>query len=402
MSENTSTIEIQSASAHEQPWRLLLAAAALSLGGATALGFGRFAYALLLEPMRSALNWTYAQAGVINSANAVGYLIGTIAVGPAVSRFGAALTVRLGMLITALSMLATGLLSDYSLLLLMRVLTGVGGGLIYVGAATVVLQRAGLGGSSPAIYYSGPGIGIAVSGLAVPGLLVSLDGNWRMIWLLMGGCAFLALLVMWPHLRTAQRPLRGQDRARGRAEWADYRRIWPFLAAFLLYGIGYIGYMTFVVAYLQSLGLGPTALQWFWGGLGICAALGGLVWAQIGNRIGSRASVALMMFLLAIASFLPVLLSGATSLALSAVLFGGSFLAIVAAISTEVQRQIPADRWAVMMGHAVSLFAFGQLLGPTLTGLVSDLPGGLALGMLLSGAVLGLAAVTVLLGKPRA
>jgi threonine dehydrogenase-like Zn-dependent dehydrogenase len=57
--------------------------------------------------------------------------------------------------------------------------------------------------------------------------------------------------------------------------WADYRRIWPALAAFGIYGIGYIGYMTFVVAFLQSLGADAVAVQIFWVILGISAALSG-------------------------------------------------------------------------------------------------------------------------------
>ena len=47
----------------------------LALGPAAALGFGRFAYALLLPSMRADLGWTYAEAGALNAANALGYLV---------------------------------------------------------------------------------------------------------------------------------------------------------------------------------------------------------------------------------------------------------------------------------------------------------------------------------------
>lgn len=58
--------------------RQLLVALGLALGPAVALGFARFAYALLLPPMRSALGWSFATAGVMNTANAAGYLIGAV------------------------------------------------------------------------------------------------------------------------------------------------------------------------------------------------------------------------------------------------------------------------------------------------------------------------------------
>ena len=46
------------------------------MGPAVALGLARFAYALLLPAMRADLSWSFADAGAMNTANAVGYLAG--------------------------------------------------------------------------------------------------------------------------------------------------------------------------------------------------------------------------------------------------------------------------------------------------------------------------------------
>ena len=51
----------------------------LSMGAAISLGFSRFAYALLLPPMRASLHWSYVQAGGMNTSNAVGYIFGSAA-----------------------------------------------------------------------------------------------------------------------------------------------------------------------------------------------------------------------------------------------------------------------------------------------------------------------------------
>ena len=69
--------------------RLLRLALALSLGAALSLGIARFAYGLLLPPMRADLQWSYALAGAMNTANAVGYLIGALLT-PALLRLPAA------------------------------------------------------------------------------------------------------------------------------------------------------------------------------------------------------------------------------------------------------------------------------------------------------------------------
>ncbi|HET9122164.1 MAG TPA: YbfB/YjiJ family MFS transporter, partial [Acidiferrobacteraceae bacterium] len=51
---------------------------ALAMGPAVALGFARFAYALILPAMRSDLGWSLALAGAMNAANGLGYLGGAL------------------------------------------------------------------------------------------------------------------------------------------------------------------------------------------------------------------------------------------------------------------------------------------------------------------------------------
>ena len=58
--------------------RLWWIALGLSLGPAVSNGLARFAYGLLLPAMRDDLGWNYTQAGWVNTANAIGYLIGAV------------------------------------------------------------------------------------------------------------------------------------------------------------------------------------------------------------------------------------------------------------------------------------------------------------------------------------
>ena len=73
----------------------LVVAAALALGTAISLGLARFAYALLLPPMRADLGWSYLTAGAMNTVNAIGYLAGAL-VAPLFLRHVDARTVFLG------------------------------------------------------------------------------------------------------------------------------------------------------------------------------------------------------------------------------------------------------------------------------------------------------------------
>ena len=58
-----------------RPWIILTG---LALGLTVTNGFARFAYGLILPAMKEEMGWNYAQAGWLNTANALGYIIGAI------------------------------------------------------------------------------------------------------------------------------------------------------------------------------------------------------------------------------------------------------------------------------------------------------------------------------------
>lgn len=380
----------------------------VGLGPAVGQGFGRFAYALLLVPMQASLGWNYAQAGVITSANALGYLAGALLVGPAATRWGGVRVVRISLLITSLSLIGTGLVQQYWVMLAMRVISGFSTGMIFIGGAAVVLQAAqGRSSDVPlAIFYGGPGLGIALSGLVIPLLLGPRFAlPWPAAWVGMGLVGLLASLFIEPALRQAARaaPLAVAGVGGPRLFVAsDYLRLWPAMTAYALFGLGYIGYMTFVVAFMQAMQVAPPLIQSFWVVLGVCASCTGLVWGPIIRRLAAHQALALILLALTVGALLPLLLLTLWSFALSALLFGGSFLAVVTAVTKQVRETLPRERWTPILGNATALFAAGQLLGPLLTGLIADMQGGLTLGLLGSAGLLALALLVIVLGpKPR-
>ena len=60
----------------------------LALGPALGLGIARFAYGLLLPPMKMDLGISYAQAGWLNTINAVGYILGAMTAALVARRLG--------------------------------------------------------------------------------------------------------------------------------------------------------------------------------------------------------------------------------------------------------------------------------------------------------------------------
>lgn len=378
----------------------------MSFAPAVALGFGRFAYALLLVPMRDSQGWNYAQAGLVTSANALGYLAGAVIVGGVARRWGAARTLRWSLLVVSMSLALTGVPMPFAGLLFMRAVAGICGSLIFVAGAAVVIQiiSSARSDSAVSVYFAGPGVGIAVSGLLIPLLLHEpLAWDWHMIWVAMGVAGLLTLLLLAPTLRlahdTAPRPAAASRHASGFV-MRDYLLLWPAMLSYGLYGLGYIGYMTFIIAFLQSIHVAPLLVQSFWFILGVAAASTGYVWGPMIRRLAPHHSIAVLLFVLAAGALLPILVPQVWSFVVSALLFGGSFLGVVSAITRQVRMYLPAERWTAVLGNATALFAIGQLIGPVLTGAIADMQNGLALGLLGSAALLGVATLIVLLGPP--
>lgn len=376
---------------------LLVHALLVSLGAAVGQGFARFGYALLLTSMQASLGWSYAQAGLVNSANALGYLIGSVVVGAAVARWGARNVVRWSLFVVSVSLVTTGLFDQIVPLFMSRIVSGVGASLMYVAGVSVVMaaDTSGRGELPIGVYLGGPGIGIAISGLLVPVMLGSLQWDWRMAWIALGILGFVAMLVVEIPLRAVTLPPATQAPRLFVAQ--DYLRLWPAMLAYTLFGLGYSGYMTFVVAFLRSIDVAPALVQWFWILLGICAAVCGFTWRPIISRMRLNHALTLVFATLVVGTALPVL-GRPWSFVVSAVLFGGTFLAVINVVTLQIRAVIPHERWATVVGNATALFALGQLVGPTLTGIIADMRGGLAIGLIGSAITLMVAGVVALFG----
>ena len=157
-----------------RPWAIALA---LSLGAAVALGLSRFSYGLLLPPMREDLGWTYLVAGSMNTANAFGYFGGALITPWLMRRLGVWRVLMLGAVLAGLFMLATGVLTDTTALMLQRLLAGVASALVFIAGGVLAARLGSMfprhAGFLIGLYYGGTGIGITLSALLVPVSLAS-------------------------------------------------------------------------------------------------------------------------------------------------------------------------------------------------------------------------------------
>ena len=318
---------------HTSLRQLAALALAISLGAAVSLGITRFAYGLLLPAMRSDLGWSYALAGAMNTANATGYFLGALACPWLMRRLGPSMLLVGGALLASVFMVGSGFVTQTEGLLLQRLLAGVASALVFVAGG---LLAARLGARDPqrsglliGLYYGGTGVGITLSALLVPAVLQVAQASahgWRWAWWALGALCLLFSLVLWLPARSmaawpSASPVPGQLERHFR-----WRQFGFGLAGYTLFGVGYIGYMTFVVALLRGQGRSVTEITVFYALLGVAVMASSRLWAGLLDRHQDGKPLALLNALLGLATLLPALTKAWPLVLLSGLLFGAVFL----------------------------------------------------------------------------
>ena len=366
--------------------------------------------------MREDLSWTYTLAGSMNTFNALGYLVGALITPRILSRWGAVRVLIGGALLASLLMAATGFFSDTSILLIQRLLAGIASAAVFVSGG---LLAARLGTHVPAqsglllgIYYGGTGLGISLSAVLVPVAidLATQDGQrhaWSWAWWALGLACFAMTVLLFFIRRSMLKfmpEVSAPTNTDKQAETNVRKMHWPQwmfgLTAYGLFGVGYIGYMTFVVAVLREQGANASQITFFYAMLGLAVLASSRVWANLLNRYQGGQALSILNALLSAATLIPALTSAWPLMMVSGVLFGGVFLSVVASTTAMVKHNLAPSQWAAGISVFTVVFAAGQIVGPTVVGWIADGPGGLQRGLVFSATALLLGAMLAWQQKP--
>ena len=348
--------------------------------------------------MRDDLGWTYLLSGSMNTANALGYFIGALATPVFMRRYRAQSALVGGAVLAGVTMMLSGLVVDATPLIVQRVLAGIASSFIFISGGVLAARLSSLhpdrAGLLIGIYYGGTGFGITLSALLVPlalsaGSTYGAAHAWQWGWVALGAVCLLATLVM--ALPSAQidgtpSPLSAHGNFRLR----------PFafgLAGYFMFGVGYIGYMTFVIALLKEQGMSAGTITLFYSVLGLAVMASSRVWARMLDRFKGGQSMAILNGLLGVATILPALTASPPLVFASGLLFGGIFLSVVASTTALVRHNLPAHAWSSGIGAFTTVFALGQVIGPSVIGWIADGPGGLQRGLIFSALALFVGAI---------
>lgn len=376
--------------------------AALALAPAVSNGFARFAYGLILPAMRTDLGWTYTEAGWINTANALGYLIGALIALTLIARIGTRTMFVGGMLMTALALLFSGLTENFWLLTVWRILAGVGGAPAFIAGgamAAAVFRNAPMQSAlALALYFGGGGLGMLASGATVPLVLDGAPAAWPSVWVGMGIASLVTMLpVAW-----AAREVKPADKGGGvdTSQPLPWRAMLPELSAYFLFAVGYIVYITFIVAWMRETDASAGLVAVMWSLMGIAVMVSPFAWRSVHVRYSGGAPLALSNAATGIGTLLPLVVAGPAGVIVSALVFGSSFFMSPGAVAAFGRANLPEPQWGASIALFTSVFGVGQLVGPVAAGYIADATDGVGTGLAAAGIILLAGGALALLQKP--
>ena len=366
---------------------------ALAFGGlaamAAALGIGRFVYTPILPAMLVTLGWSKFDAGLVASANFLGYLIGALLAGRPLVAARPRFWLLTALAISAASTAAMAAPANIAAFAILRLIGGIASAFVIVCASTRVRERLAVSkrGALSAVHFAGVGFGILISAVAVSSMLASGLG-WRSLWLGSGAIAALgAILAAWLI------PAAGHSTATSNAQSpaAKPSGIGAMVVAYGLLGFGYVITATFLVTIVR-LSDDVRALEpWIWVLFGLAAIPSVAFWTRLGERIGIMNAFAAGCAIEAVGVAASVEWVTISGVCFSALLLGGTFMGLTA-LGFMAARALSPQNSHQAFGRMTASFGIGQIVGPILAGFLSERSGSFRAASLIAAAALMAAA----------
>jgi predicted MFS family arabinose efflux permease len=371
-------------------WR---AALACMVTLAVAMGLGRFAFTPMLPIMLHEGKVDLQGGGLLASLNYLGYFVGALSCAAIHLRANA--MVRSGLIATSVLLLGMGLLHGFASWGVLRAAAGVVSAWTFVFASGWGLRRLAET-RSPAlagVIYTGPGIGIVLTGLFGGAL-----GRWGsdIGWIGLGLLAAVLIAVIWrvfddgdhaaPAVAAAAAPVTAPASAHDRsdARW--------LVALYGLAGFGYIITATFLPVIARQALPGSPWPDLFWPMFGLAVIPGALIAARAPAHWDNRLLLAIAYGLQALGVLLSVAWPSIGGFALGSLLLGMPFTAITL-FAVRDARRLRGNAAAGLIGYATASYGVGQIVGPLFAAPLAQRTGSFAVPLLVAAAALAVGSV---------
>jgi len=340
--------------------------AAILLAGIIALivgvGVARFVFTSLLPFMLDDfLELTFA--GILASMNYVGYLSGSIFsvflkdINTKVKYF------RIGMFLCVSTTLVLGVTTNETVWLISRVIAGFGAAMALIVGSAIVMTKLNFQDKTKAmgIHFSGIGFSILVTDLIKRAVFYN-GGTWQDSWLYL--TLFGAIVTVYSvYILSIDKKLK----QKAIKHKIDKSLFTPFvivlILAYFTEGVGMVVQATFLPDIINSLE-GLSGYGGFtWTLVGLAGIPSCIIWMRLAHKYGSVNIIMITMFLQVIGILIPALSNNVYLNLFSGILYGGTFVALVA-LFMNLGGSLAGANPVILMGAVTTAYGIGQVAAP--------------------------------------
>ena len=349
-----------------------------------AVGIGRFSYTPILPYMISELNLTTTEAGLIASSNYLGYLLGSlIPIFPQFPKNIRSIFIY-SIFISIISLFAMGLTNTFEIFILIRFIHGVFSAFVLILGTSLIVSHVQKKGKIflGTAHFSGVGLGMALSAIVVS-YLGFLNFTWDELWFSIGILAIMLSFQIIKFTPIQKAEVKYNLKSKNKTS-LGFSLI---TISYGLYGFGYVAFGTFISTMSRlTPGLEKTE-PYVWFVVGVTGIPSVFFWNWFGSKIGNDIGLFLANLILGLGVLFSVLINNEFGIFISCILFGLSFVPITSMCLLEGQKRFSGS---FIVSTAILTFSFsiGQMIGPYLSGLLTDYYGSFFFSMIISGIVL--------------
>ncbi|SCS44276.1 YbfB/YjiJ family MFS transporter [Staphylococcus caeli] len=338
------------------------------------MAIGRFAYTPIMPFMQQSSDMNDQSAGILATMNYLGYLIGAI-IPIWFIIFTKATDLKIYLIINIVSTIFMGTFNEYTVWIILRLISGITSGAVFVLASNVTLEALRIANKNriSGLLYSGIGVGIFLSSIFI--YLYTDKNSWEMTWMILGISSLLlgifAIVGLKDNNPNKEESQNKEIKQHENSEKLNKRFVFVFSISYFCEGAGYIITGTFLVAIVKAIPdlADYAALSWMFVGLG--AIPSAVLWSMMAGKLGHAKAIYLAFVLQIIGVIMPVFLENIPSLVISSLLFGSTFLGLTTLYMSKAQ--------ALMFQHNSNLnlvasltviYSLGQMIAPAISGLL--------------------------------
>lgn len=339
---------------------------------AVAMGIGRFIYTPILPGMMEQAGLSASDAGLVASANYLGYLVGAV-----IAAYGWAAGRERAVMLA--SLLASGFLTaamagpgGLAVWLAYRFAAGVASAFVMVFVSTIVFSHLSAAGRDDlqSVHFGGVGVGIAASAATIGGLTLG-DFAWPAGWLAGAVLSALGFIAVAALVKCGPVAASGTTREPP-IDWSPPLR--RLTLAYALFGAGYIVTATFLVAIVRAGDAGQSFEAVVWLAAGLAGIPSVWLWRRVARRIGLIGAYSAGCAVEAIGVSASVTMAAPLGPILGAVLLGGTFIAVTA-LGLQAGRALAGGAPRGVLAMMTAAFGVGQIVGPLIAGYLADQTG---------------------------